>query len=135
MISNKVYTSGTIEKSVLDKNKLFHVVDTDFPISTEGILGRPFLREERFNVSFFYNALITDSRPVDPIPFIDRETAQSKKNLEKEVKPVPRTMKVGARTRQIIQVPVLNIDSTEGYLPKIYVEKGLYMGEALVASK
>lgn len=49
----------------------FHVVRHTFPISVEGILGRPYLRLERSNISFFDNTLTTQSRPVDTIPLID----------------------------------------------------------------
>lgn len=65
ILLTKVYTLGTVELEILENTKLFHVVKPTLPISAEGILGRPFLRKERSNISFFYIAMITASRLVD----------------------------------------------------------------------
>ncbi|XP_043465818.1 uncharacterized protein LOC122500787 [Leptopilina heterotoma] len=85
-------------------------VDLTTALTYIRILGRPLLREERASVSFFYNALVTQSKPVDPIPFIDPESNKEKIKLKKEVKPVPRILRIKARTKQIVSIPVINED-------------------------
>lgn len=152
--TDKLYTLGTLEIEILNKKHPFHVVEESFLIEAQGILGRPFLREERSNLNFFYNILITSSRPTEPIPFIDPESKQAKIDLAKEVKPVPRItypkpnqpspkakseikiqhkiLRIIARSRQVVEIPVLKTDLKEGYLPKIETQKGVFLGEALV---
>ena len=131
----RIYTLGTTELEIFDKKVLFHVVRPQFPISVEGILGRAYLRQEGSNVSFFYNALITQSRPVDPIPFIDPESINAGIEIQPEIKPVPRILKIRARTRQQIRVPVANPELTEGYMPLLETDPGLLIGNAVVSSK
>ena len=41
----------------------FHVVHSDLPISTDGILGREYLRQEMVEISFPHNRIITHSNP------------------------------------------------------------------------
>lgn len=76
---------GMMEITLLGRKNTFHVVRPNFPTTTEGILGRPFLRDERYSISFFYNALITQSRPVVFIPFVDSESLRAREGLRKEV--------------------------------------------------
>lgn len=75
--------------------------------------------------------MTTASRPVDPIPFIDLESMQSVKELEKGIRPVPRILKIKARTRQVVEIP-LQDEEIKGYLPRIETGKGVFLGKALV---
>lgn len=50
---------------------------------------------------------------------MDLESKQESVKLKKEVKPVPRILRIKARSRQIVNIPVSNYDLKEGY---IYLE-------------
>ena len=123
-----VRTIGTIEIPVLDSTAEFHVVRNNFPITSDGILGRPYLRQEQSELSFRHNTMVTKSRPVTPVRFIDEESTEAKRALRHEIKPFKRILKVQARTQRVVPVDVVNPDVTDGYLPKIDTPKGLFMG-------
>ena len=74
-----VITIGTINLSILNTLVEFHVVENSIPISSDGILGRPYLRQEQAQISFRHNVLVTASNPITPIPFIDRESQEARK--------------------------------------------------------
>lgn len=133
--ATRAYTLGTCELELMGKMTLFHVVKTNFPITVEGILGRPFLRQEKSNVSFYHNALVTNSRPISPIPFIDPESEKSRKELAPEIKPIPRILRIKARTRQQVSIPLKTGELKEGYLPRIETPAGLFMGDSLVTNR
>ena len=54
---------GSVNLTILNKLIEFQVIGNDFPISTDGILGRPYLREEQANMSFRHNTLVAISNP------------------------------------------------------------------------
>ena len=60
----------------------FHVKEPDFPINTDGILGRECLRREKVEISFWHNTMVTHSNPTKPVPFIDEESEIAKENTE-----------------------------------------------------
>ena len=132
--NHPVITIGTINLSILNTLVEFHVVENSIPISPDGILGRPYLRQEQAQISFRHNALVTASNPITPIPFIDRESQEARKSLKTEIKPFSRILKIKARTRQPIAISVTNPEVAEGYLPKLDTPEGLYLGEAAVST-
>ena len=106
----------------------------NFPVSSNGILGRPYLKKEQAQLSFRNNTLVTISKPITPIPFIDEESRRAKEALKSEIKPFSRILEIQARTRQPIPVDIVNTKLSEGYLPKIETPKGIFIGEAIVTA-
>lgn len=131
----RVYTLGFTEIEIFGKRVSFHVVRHTFPISFEGILDRPDLRLECSNISFFYNVLITQSRPVDLISFIDPEATKDNLELLPEVKPVPRILTVRARTGKSVTIPIAESEIKEDYLPLIKTKPEGFVAEAAVLTK
>lgn len=109
-----IATLGTSIISYLDYNIKFHLVDDDFPISQEGILGMDFLRDAK-NIDF--EEQIIRWQGVN-IPFSDRET-----------------IKIPARTRAVLPIKVCNSETTEGYVPRLNFGKHIYAGEALTITR
>ena len=63
------------------KSKItFHVVHSDFPISTGVILGREYRRQEKVEISFWHNTIVTHSNSTRTIPFIDNESTVALEN-------------------------------------------------------
>ena len=71
---SRISTMGTVNIEVMNSKIAFHVVHSDFPISTDGILGREYLRQEKVEISFWHNTIVIHSNPTKPIPFMDNES-------------------------------------------------------------
>ena len=117
------------------KSKItFHVVHSDFPISTDGILGREYIRQEKVEISFWHNTSVTHSNPTKPFPFIDNESRVALKNTTDYKEPMLGPIQVRARTRRVILIAVINSEIKEGYLPLIKTTEGVLIGEAAVTN-
>lgn len=53
---------------------VFHVAFPDFPINTDGILGREYLHQEKVEISFWHNTIVRHSKPTKPIPSVGIES-------------------------------------------------------------
>lgn len=106
----------------------FQVVDNDFPIPTDGVIGLPFLKQQQ--VKHFYDnnpqqskiiigsrEYILDESPTDNVQFAKIHTIQ-----------------LSPRSRTLVDIPVTNTKNMKGYLPRIPSGPGVYIGEALVTS-
>ena len=112
----------------------FHVVYSDFPTGTDGILGREYLRQEKVEISFWHNTIVTPSNPTKPIPFIDNESRVALENTTDYKGPLLGPIKVRARTRRAISIAVINSEIKERYLPLIKTTEGVLVGEAAVTN-
>ena len=111
-----------------------HAVENSILISPDGILGRPYLRQEQAQIFFYHNALVTASNPITLIPFIDRESQEARESLKTEIKPFSRILKIRARKTQPIAISVTNPEVAEGYLPKLDTPERLNLGEVAVST-
>lgn len=82
----KITTLGTIYFNIGDANVKFHVISPYLFLDVDGILGREYLRQEKVQISFWHNALVTYSNPINPIPFIDIESIKFNNEIEPEKK-------------------------------------------------
>lgn len=110
----EVRTLGKLETDVHGRKTSFHVVDKDFPISQDGILGADFLSGTgKINfvdqVVEWHDCLF---------PFGKRET-----------------VRIPARSRAVSHVRVVNSEITEGYVPRLHVHDGVYLGDAIVSNR
>ena len=87
-----VHALGTALIQLLDDSVEFHVVPNDFPISVDGIIGRAYLRQEQALLSFRHNSLVIISRPITPIPFVDKESQVARGKFQREIKPFSRIL-------------------------------------------
>ena len=116
---NKILILGTVQMKIKNSTVTFHVTESDFPINTDRILGREYLRQEKVEISFRHNTIVTHSNPTKPVPFVDEESKIAKENMEvyKGTSLGPIQMK--ARTTRVIPFEVTNTELKEGYLPLI----------------
>lgn len=107
-----VPTLGTMEITYMGSLIALNVVNNDFPIIQEGILGSDFLRgPESLN---FNNKTLTWQGVA--IPFQNQ------------------CVIISARSRAICTLRVSNRDATEEYILRISIGEGLYLGEALITN-
>lgn len=66
----KLKTLGRTYLPLRNQVTEFHVVDTSFPIEENGLLGRPYFRQNKAVISYHYNALAVNSDVLNPIPFL-----------------------------------------------------------------
>ena len=107
---------------------------SDFPISTDGILGGKYLRQEKVEISFWHNTIVTHSNPIKPIPFIDNESTVALENTMDYKDPMLGSIQVRARTRRVTPIAVINSEVKEGYLPLIKTTEGVLIAEAAVTN-
>lgn len=69
-----VETIGTTNITLFGTPIEFHIIKNDFLMSPDGMIGRSYLRRERAQISLRHNSLFTISDPINPIPFIDKES-------------------------------------------------------------
>ncbi|XP_043473885.1 uncharacterized protein LOC122506001 [Leptopilina heterotoma] len=130
----KILTLGTVQIEINTKPITFQVVSTDFPIESDGILGREYLREEKVEISFWHNTIVTHSNPIKPIFFADKESTEARDALTENKANKRRNITIKARTRQVIPIDVLDTELKEGYLPLIKTAEGLLVGEGVVTN-
>lgn len=109
-----VKTIGQVELTIKNKNSLFQIVPNDFPNSQFGIIGTSFLRQHQATLNFADITLNLNSANYDNSPV---------------------KIKLPARTKLIVDIPIKPTHLTTGYLNKIDIGLGIFLGEALVSKK
>lgn len=106
-------------------------------IPADGIIGIEFLQNERAELSFHHNTLVTDSKPINPIPFeSDPEYfTENADNAHDTIRDDPGTTFIlKARTRMKVPIKLSNTELTTGFLPRIQTPENIFMGNALVTN-
>jgi len=106
-----IETLGSIQAQYMGYPIELHVVNNNFPIPQEGILGNDFLCEAS-NIQLEEKYV---SWQGIRIPFAERDTVV-----------------IPARSRATFYVKVRNNDTATGYIPRFSVGKDVYLGEAVV---
>lgn len=110
---DKVETLGMTSIKYLGHTINFHVVDDDFPVPQDGILGSDFLQD----------ASILD--------FVNRNIIWKGITLPLGK---PETLTIPARSRTTLQIHVAN-SVTTGYIPRIQLDDDIYLGDAVVTNR
>jgi len=112
--NGRVETLGSIKISVMGHPVTLHVVPDNFPIAQEGILGSDFLRDaSTINLSERYIEWQGTK-----IPFSTRET-----------------IVIPARSQAAFYLRVNNPQIKIGYVPRLRVCEGVFLGEAIVTNR
>lgn len=114
-ISNKpVYTTGTVNIDILGTESEFHVVENSLSIPQDAILGAEFHGLNRAAIDWDAENIKWKDRIV---PFKNRETVV-----------------IPSRSSRVYHVRVRNTEITEGYIPRLNIHEGVYIGEAVVTN-
>ena len=105
-------TRGSIQLKILGRSVKFHLVRENFPISTCGILAIEFLREKSAALTF--------------------ENGDTLLNLPNLNASSPYTITLPDRTLKLTTLPIVSTNLQEGYLNKINVGPGVFIGESPV---
>lgn len=108
-----IKTSGEVYIDINGVACPFQIVPNNFPVSCDGMLGMPFLADSVIDLPT--KAI---KHKLGKFPF----TTPPKKGT---------TLILKARTKQLVTLPVINIDLSEGYLPLLPTGPGVYLGESL----
>ena len=106
----KLTTKGSIIINILGYDVKFQVVANNFPIDELGILGLEFLGDTSI-INLNSNTLSWNNYL---IPFYIQEIV------------------IPPRTAKVMSVPLRDTSLTYGYIPRVPLAEGLYMGEAIV---
>ena len=125
----KTPTIGAISTNFLFKNYQInhnvHLVDKDFPIPCDGIIGHDFIKK--------YNCVL-DYVDEGPCWFVIRPKLQAQITVEILHSPKPNTLTIPARAEVIRYI---NIESTESevFVPTQMLATGVFTGNAIVNTK
>ncbi|CAB0043459.1 unnamed protein product [Trichogramma brassicae] len=112
-----VATQGRTNITLGGAKCLVNIVDDNFPISFDGILGMEFLREQQAVLSFKENELVISNADIAKIPFINYDT-----------------LFLPARTKTLVAVKLQPNSASNGYVPRIDAGPGIFAGECLVTN-
>lgn len=110
----EVRTLGKLKINIHGRDIDFHAVDGNFPISQDGILGADFLSRTG-KINFVDQVVEWHDRL---FPFIQREI-----------------VRIPARSRAVSHVRVINSEISEGYIPRLNIHDGVYLGNAIVSNR
>lgn len=110
----EVKTLGKLKINIYGRDIEFHVVNENFPITQDGILGADFLSGTG-KINFVDQVVEWHDRL---FPFGQREI-----------------VRIPARSRAVSHIRVINPEITEGYVPRLHVHDGIYLGDAMVSNR
>lgn len=112
--SGTVRTLGLLRLCILGQCVEFHLVSETFPISQDGLLGAPFLRDQSVRIDFPQKILMCQNICV---PFNDYETVT-----------------VFPRTCTPFKIRIANPEIKNGYISRLKAKDGIYLGDAVVTN-
>ena len=107
-----IKTIGEIKIIFKHKESAFQIIPNNFPISQNGILGVNFLQNHNATLSFADISLNIGTN----------ESSNS----------IPTKIKLPARQKVLVQIPIKNTHLNEGYIEKVNAGPGIFMGMSLV---
>ncbi|KAM0732966.1 Retrovirus-related Pol polyprotein from transposon 412 [Formica fusca] len=107
-----VYTLGEITLTLFEIPVIFHIVSNDFPISQSGILGNDFFKQTSSKIDYAQGHL--DVSGIN-IPFLS-----------------PEAIIVAPRSESLFYVRIENPELKVGYIPRLKVAHGIYLGDIIV---
>ena len=116
--SRVVPTYGEVILQVYGQDMKFQVIDEAFPIKEMGILGIPFLEKEE--ATLIFKSTVPNRLQVGDREFI----LQSSKSFH-----------LPPRMKTLTSIPVKNARAKTGYLSKLDIKPGVYIGDALVSQE
>lgn len=111
---HNIPTLGSVTINYMEHAVTLHIVDDNFPIIQEGILGRDFLRDAKL-IELEEGHILWRGIP---IPLIQCDS-----------------LIILARSRAVIPIRITNVYVTEGYVPRVKIDENLYLGEAIVTNR
>ena len=110
-----VTTLGTVKITLFGDNVTFNVVENDFPIKPQGILGTEFFMKQNASIHYSKKQLEFNG---NSIPFVNRTQ-----------------IVLPARSKTVSFINILNSNIKEGYLPRLDLGTGIHAGNALVRNQ
>jgi len=110
--NDPVYTLGEIVLTLFELPVIFHIVSNDFPIPQSGILGNEFFKQTFSKIDYAEECLIASGIN---IPFF-----------------TPEMIVVAPRSESLFYVRIKNPEIKVGYIPRIRLTHGIYLGDTIV---
>ena len=107
-----VYTLGEVSLSLFGKPIIFNVVSDDLPIPQAGLLGNDFFQQTSSNIDYATGHLNVSGIST---PFLS-----------------PETITAFPRSESLFYIRVENPEIKIGYLPKLKIAHGIYLGDCIV---
>lgn len=112
---------GSAVLDVFDTPVKFYVMPDELKVPDDGILGGDYFYQEQVTISYSHKAIVTISRPVTPIPFLNpQKFLDTNRNFEKDLPFKTHVLTLKARTRHVIPIEVANNDCDEGLIITSY---------------
>ncbi|KAJ8680525.1 hypothetical protein QAD02_016312 [Eretmocerus hayati] len=96
--NDSAHILGSIKITFFDKPIKFQVISSTLPINAASILAIDFLKKESAELSLYHNALMTTSRPLKPMPFLNQSSESSQAYQRGMISPTKDILKAKTRT-------------------------------------
>ena len=117
IIQSRISTTGTLNFELMKSKITFHVVHSDFPISTDGILGREYSLTRKSRNILLAQHDCHKFPPYQTYTVTDNGSRVALENITEYKEPMLGLIQVRARTRRDIPTAVINSKKRKGTYP------------------
>ena len=107
-----LYTIGQVKINIFGYPTIFNINPNEVPVEEDGVLGSEFFQDKSVNINYTLKCLEIENHCY-PFKFIN-------------------TFTIPARTVTIFCVNIKNTEKSEGYVPRLHIHDGVYVGDAVV---
>ena len=108
----RLYTLGQVKINSFGYPTIFNIIPNEVPVEEDGVLGSEFFQDNSANINYTSKCLEIENH---------RYTFKS-----------TNTFTFPARIITIFYVNIKNTEKSEGYVPQLHIEDGVYVGDAVV---
>ena len=107
-----LYTLGQVKINIFGYPKIFNIIPNEVPVEEDGVLGSEFFQDNSVNINYTSKCLEIEDHCY---PFKSTNT-----------------FTIPARTVTTFYVNIKNTEKSEGYVPRLHSQDGVYVGDAVV---
>ena len=107
-----LYTLGQVKINILGYPTIFKIIPNEVPVEEDGVSGSEFFEDNSVNVNYTSKCLEIENHCY---PFKSTNT-----------------FTIPARTVTAFYVNIKNTEKSEGYVPRLHIQDGVYVGDSVV---
>ena len=107
-----LYTIGQVKINVFSYSTIFNIIPNEVPVEEDGVLGSDFFQDNSVNINYTSECLDIENHCY-PCKSIN-------------------TFTIPARTVTTFYVNIKYTEESEGYVPRLHIQDGVYLGDAVV---
>ena len=110
-----LYRLGQVKINIFGYPTIFNIIPNEVPVEEDGLLGSEFFQDNSGNINYTSKCL----------------------EIENHCYPFKSTNKftIPARTVTTFYINIKNTEKSEGYVPRLHIQDGVYIGDAVVKNR